>query len=170
MFDCDIIFCFLSSITRLSWQIDSVTLLHWTKLLVERKETSPDDASAGALAVWAFLQSHHRVPINPATATQLLTALSGRPDLVVEAITALHRGAFTIRAHPQHFATALRSLSASGDVGRAQEVYGLIADQSDFSLDTYVVNAMLGAYGRDVGQYWGEARAMFERAVKHGKV
>ena len=147
-----------------------MTLLHWTKLLVERKETSPDDACTAASAVWTFLQSYPHLSINDATANQILAALSGRPDLVVDAITAFHRGAFTIRADPQHFATALWSLATSGDVGRAKEVYKLIANQPDFSLNSYVVTAMISAYGSNVRQYWGDAKAMYERAVEHGTV
>ena len=147
-----------------------MTLLYWTKTLAERKATSPDEAAAAASAVWEYLRSHPRVGINEATATQLLIALSGRPDLVVDVITALHRGALAIQADPQHFATALSSLAKSREVARAKEVYGLIADQPDFSMYSYVVNAMLAAYGSDVGRYWQEATELFEKAKKLGKV
>ena len=151
-------------------QIDHVTLLCWTKILAERNAISPDDAATAASAVWDYLRSHPRVGINEATATQLLQALSARPDLVVDVITALHRGALAIRANPQHFAIALTSLAASKDVLRAKEVYRLISSQPDFSMDRYVVNAMLAVYGSDVGQYWEEAKELFETAKKLGKV
>ncbi len=89
----------------------------WTKILVERKETSHDDASvAASSAVWSYVRSHPGVPMNQATATQLLSALSGRPDLVVDAIRALHLGELTIRVDSQHFSTALTSSAATGDV------------------------------------------------------
>ncbi len=117
-------------------------------MLVERKKTSPDDASAAASAVWAYLSLHPDVPMYEATGTQLLRALSGRPDLVVDVIRALHRGDLTIRADSLHFATALLSLAATGDVERVKVLYGLIADQPDFGLDPYVVTAMLTATTR----------------------
>ena len=155
-----------------SFQIDAVSLLFWTKLLVERKETAPDDAStaASASAVWSYVRSHPDVPIKEVTATQLLSALSGRPDLVVDVIRALHRGDLSVRANPQHFATALQSLAAAGDVERAKEVYGLIAGQPEFSMYSFAVNAMLSAYGSDVGRYFGDAKALFERAMELKKV
>jgi hypothetical protein len=48
-------------------------------------------------------------------------------------------------------------------------VYGLI-DQPDFSMYSYMLDAMLSAYGSDVGRYWDDANALFERAAEHGQV
>jgi len=75
---------------------------------LEAKDTST------AASVWSYLRSLRSYPLLPlgdAHFTQLLCALRGRPDLVVELITALQEGTLSVRADVKHFGAALQSLT-----------------------------------------------------------
>jgi hypothetical protein len=77
-----------------------------------------------AASVWAFLRSSPHLPLEEAHVSQLLSALRGRPDLVVEAVTALQQGSLGgVRANAQHFAVALQAVVGAPE--EAKRVYEL---------------------------------------------
>ncbi len=56
------------------------------------------------------MRSTRGLLLAPITASQLLSALRGKPDKVVEVILTLQQGTLGVRADPQHFAVALQAL------------------------------------------------------------
>jgi hypothetical protein len=67
------------------------------------------DAATAAL-VCDYLRSTCGLTLAPTTATQLLSALRGKPDKVVEVISTLQQGTLGVHADPQHYAVALQAL------------------------------------------------------------
>jgi hypothetical protein len=66
--------------------------------------------SATAVLVCDYLRSTRGLVLVPITATQLLSALRGKPDKVVEVIVALQQGTLGVRADSQHYTVALQAL------------------------------------------------------------
>ena len=73
--------------------------------VLEAKDT------ATAASVWEFVRSTPSLPLNGAIIIQLLRALRGKPDLVVELITELLQGNLGVRAQVKHLNVALQALS-----------------------------------------------------------
>ncbi len=69
--------------------------------------------SATAAMVCDYLRSTRDLVLAPTTATQLLSALRGKPDKVVEVISTLQQGTLGVYANPQHYAVALQALVAA---------------------------------------------------------
>jgi hypothetical protein len=66
--------------------------------------------SATAALIHEFLCSTRGLLLVPITATQLLSALRGKPDKVVEVISMLQQGTLGVCADSQHYAVALQAL------------------------------------------------------------
>lgn len=66
--------------------------------------------STTAASIWTFLRSSPHLPLPVTTTSQLLRALCGKPDLVVEMITTLQQET-RVRLNAQHFVVAMQALA-----------------------------------------------------------
>jgi hypothetical protein len=74
--------------------------------------------SATAELVYYYVCSSRGLLLAPTTATQLLSALRGKPGKVVEVISTLQQGSLGVRADPQHYAVALQALADAPNEAR----------------------------------------------------
>ncbi len=79
--------------------------------------------TATAMSVWEFWSSTPRLPVAEVHVSQLLSALRGRPDLVLEVIAALLQGDLGVRANAKHFTIAMQAVVNSPKV--AKQVFEL---------------------------------------------
>ena len=67
--------------------------------------------TATAASVWEFVRSSPWLPVHDTIVIQLLGALRGRPDLVMELVTELLQGRLGVPAEVKHLCAALQALS-----------------------------------------------------------
>ena len=80
-----------------------------------------------AASVWEFVRSSPWLPVNEAIIIQLLGALRGRPDLVMELVTELLQGSLGVRAQVKHLNAALSALS--NDPKEVAKVFELASER-----------------------------------------
>ena len=86
-------------------KVSSILIGSVVSAVLEAKDT------ATAASVWEFVRSSPRLPLQDAHVIQLLGALRGRPDLVVELVTDLLQGSLRVCAQVKHLNAALQALA-----------------------------------------------------------
>jgi hypothetical protein len=74
--------------------------------------------AATASSVWGFLHTNPQLPLDETHVLQLLLALRGRPDLVVDVVTALEQGSLGVRAESKYFNAAIQTLVDTPDAAK----------------------------------------------------
>ena len=90
-----------------------------------------------AASVWEFVHSSPCLPVHDAIAIQLLGALRGRPDLVMELVMDLLQGRLGVRAQVKHLNAALQALSNAPKA--AKRVFELASERNMVDEVTLVV-------------------------------